>query len=369
MSRRGENIYKRKDGRWEGRYSKGRRENGKIHYGYIYGRSYKETKKRLIQLKFEFQQVETRGALQKIYIENIAIKWLQQTKERVKPATFSTYQYKMNQYILPIIGKQEVAALSAEQLQAMVEQWQSTGLSATTIQLCFRLVKAMLKEARSHCFVPVDLERNIYLPARGFKKVNPLSKEEQQKIEQAALSEKYGLAVILALHTGLRIGEIAALRWEDVNLERGTLVVKHTYQRIKIDRAASERTALILGKAKTNASERIIPLSKRMQELFAELNKEQTVFVFQYKDHAIEPRLLTYHFHNILAKAGLKNIHFHQLRHTFATRLLENRTPISSISALLGHTSTKTTLDIYTGSLLDERLEALENMETSLLDV
>lgn len=366
MSRRGENIYKRKDGRWEGRYSKGRKTNGKIHYGYTYGSSYKETKQKLIQLKFEFQQYQTQEDLQTICIETIAVKWLQQMKERVKPATLSTYRYKLDQYILPIIGELEVAKLTAEHLQKMIEQWQLNGLSATTIQLSFRLVKAMLKDAKSQSSVPVDLD--IRLPARGFKKVNPLSKEEQQKLEQAALTEKYGLAVILALHTGLRIGEISALRWEDVNLQRGTLTVKHTYQRIKNGNTANERTTLILGKAKTNASERMIPLSKRMQDLFTGLKEDRLNFVFQYNGQPIEPRLLTYHFHNVLAKAGLKNVHFHQLRHTFATRLLESRTTISSISALLGHTSTKTTLDIYTGSLLNERLEALENMETSLLE-
>ncbi|WP_275115410.1 tyrosine-type recombinase/integrase [Vagococcus coleopterorum] len=124
------------------------------------------------------------------------------------------------------------------------------------------------------------------------------------------------------------------------------------------------KTKLILGAPKSEASIRVIPMTNRLYAVLKEHSKQkESSFVFSVNGHPREPRLITYHFQRIMKKAGLSDRHFHQLRHTFATRCNESTSDITSLSVLMGHHSTKMTLDIYTDSLLEQRIKVIEQME------
>lgn len=362
MSRRGENIYKRKDQRWEGRYIKSRKESGRIHYGYVYGHSYKETKEKLLLKKFEYRKVQKEEGDQyypcsfKDWSQNCLEKW----KVTIKDSTYNTYSYKLEKYVLPYIGKQRLVDVKQQHINQLVDTWKLLKLSARMVHTLFQLVCRVFRDAINKKLISQNPCTNIILPKQEIKKIHPLSLMEQKRLEKTARLEKNGELIIIALHLGLRIGEISALKWENIDFERKQIHVKETYQRLN----KASTTTLSIGPVKTLSSDRIIPLTDQMLTLFRKLKKNNSHrFVFQVKGKPMEPRLITYYFHKIRNKAGLTDIHFHQLRHTFATRLLESKVTITSISELLGHRSTQMTLDIYAGTVFDEKYSSLKIME------
>ena len=139
--------------------------------------------------------------------------------------------------------------------------------------------------------------------------------------------------------------------------------MEQTFQRISYFNRENNHSQLVLTSPKTNASKRIIPMTKLVREKLLEAKKlRQGNFVFSVKGHPTEPRVLTYRFQQVLKKAKLVGFHFHQLRHTFATRCLEKNRDIASISALLGHASTKMTLDVYSSALFEQRLKVIQSI-------
>ncbi|MBO1305394.1 site-specific integrase, partial [Enterococcus sp. 669A] len=207
----------------------------------------------------------------------------------------------------------------------------------------------------------------IQLPKVEKRKNQSLTKQEQKRLETAAMEDKKGrgIPVLLALHAGLRIGEIAALSWKDIDFENNLIHVRATYQRV-FSLLEGQKTELIYTSSKTASSTRSVPMSQGLKQLLLQQKLKATgKYVVTNKDKPLEPRLLTYHFHQIRAAAGLPETHFHQLRHTFATRCLESKGDIMSVSNMLGHSSTQMTLDTYAGSVMEQRIQVIAQMEES----
>ncbi|EOH82642.1 tyrosine-type recombinase/integrase [Enterococcus raffinosus] len=362
--RKGENIYLRKDGRWEGRYSKGRKKDGKIKYGYVYGKSYTEVREKIFPLKIQYHTLQKVHGISCESFEEWAINWLGNVQHEVKPATFSSYYYKMYKYILPTLRDIPLNELSKEQGKILLKEL-SGKLFRSTIQVIFRILNKCVNNAKKNGKIFSNPFSQIQLPKVKRRKVNALTRSEQKKIMEIASVEKNerGLPVLLALHSGMRIGEISALRWSDIDFESNLIHVNNTYQRIGLS-LGNKRTQLLFADSKTESSVRMIPMTRPLNKLL--LNHKKTVkgeFVFSTNGQPTEPRLLSYYFHKIREKANLPKIHFHQLRHTFATRCLEMKGDISSVSALLGHASTQMTLDTYVHALLEQRYQVIAKME------
>lgn len=366
--RRGENIYKRKDGRWEGRYKKGYKANGQIAYGYVYEKSYHEVRKKLYPLKVYYQSHQETYGKGCIPLRVWGQMWLQEIQEEIKPSTFSSYCYKLENYVFSFIGDYYLNELTPETGKKLLDDCLEKGLSYSTMQVVLSLLCQCLASAKEKDYIKDQPFQQIKLPKKRKKSIHALSKKEQQKLETVALDEKNntGLPTYLALYTGLRIGEISALRWEDINFEQNVIYVKHTYQRVPIA-LDGKSTHLLLGSTKTEAGVRVVPMSHSLRKLLVKHKRMSThSFVFTTQGKPMEPRLLTYHFHRIRKKCGLENIHFHQLRHTFATRCLEAQSDILSVSALLGHTSTQLTLDTYADSMMEQRIAVIFQMERAI---
>lgn len=363
--RKGENIYLRKDGRWEGRYSKGRKIDGKIKYGYIYGKSYTEVREKMFPLRIQYHTIQKVHGVSSETFEEWVIHWLSHIQQEVKPATFSSYYYKIHKYVLPIIRDIPLNELSKEQGKKILMKLYGK-LARTTIHVIFRILNKCLNYAKKSGKIFSNPFYNIQLPKAKKKKVSALTRSEQKKLMEMALAEKKekGLPVLLALHSGMRIGEISALRWSDIDFDANLIHVANTYQRIGLSHG-KKRTQLLFADSKTEASVRMIPMASSLKKLLLNHKKKaKGEFVFSTNGQPSEPRLLTYYFHKIRIKANLPQIHFHQLRHTFATRCLEMKGDISSVSALLGHASTQMTLDTYANALLEQRYQVIEKMET-----
>lgn len=356
MARRGENIYKRKDGRWEGRFIKSRRPDNSIRYGYIYARTYKEVKIKLFEKKYQYKtqvkkEVKFKGTM-KQWIDI----WLDGAlASKVKPSTYASYQYKLQQYVSSEIGEVPLVEVTQETIQKLVDRLSDRGLSAYTIRTVIQILKHSLSDALNYQYLLKNPVFDIVFPRQLRKKVSALTKNEQTRLEKSAMTSKNGVSVMLALHTGLRIGEISALKWEDIDLEKKELSVSRTLQRILSSRKG-RKTEISIGLAKSVSGYRKIPLNKKICEILKNKKKAATSpYVVGENNRYFEPRTLSYQFKKILKRANLANLHFHQLRHTFATRLLEIGADVVSVSALLGHRSAKMTLDIYVDSMMTQR--------------
>lgn len=364
MARKGENIYKRKDGRWEGRYKKGRKTNGQIKYGYIYGKTYTDVKHRLYAYKLKYQQLIQINGSSVLSYEEWGLLWLTQRQSTIKPSTYSTYFYKLKNYVFPVIGSYSLNQLSPANLQKLVNHWQEQSLKPTTIHVLYQIVKKSLLDATLQGYLLQTPCTNIHLPRKSHHKVLALTFSEQKSLEHVAKKSPLhkGLPILLALHTGMRIGEIAALKWTDINWNKRIINVSQTYQRLPIG-FGKQRTSLLLDQSKTTGSIRLIPIGANLYKYLKRWAKRsQSAYVCSKKSYPAEPRLLTYYFHKIRQKCELTSIHFHQLRHTFATRCIEAKADIVSVSRLLGHASSQTTLDIYTDSLLETRQLIINRM-------
>lgn len=228
MSRRGENIYKRKDNRWEGRYKKGRKSNGQLKYGYIYGKTYGEVKERLYAFKLKYQTlIQLQGECAITYEEWGRI-WLKQQQFTIKPSTHSAYLYKLTRYVFPIIGKTALNQITKQTIQTVIDKWQEQLLQPSTIQVLYQIMKKSLKDAHEQQQLLTLPCQNIRLPKKRKPSVKALSTLEQQQLEKQvkALPLHKGLPVLLALNAGLRIGEVSALRWEDIDLNNRMIYVK-----------------------------------------------------------------------------------------------------------------------------------------------
>ncbi len=364
MARTGENIYHRKDLRWEGRYKKGRKADGTIRYGYVYGKSYLEVKEKLGPLRRHAQITLELYGKSVVEYDEWSQTWLVEQQKVVKPATYSSYLSKLRKYIWPHIGKIALYELDEATIHQMIQAWVQTGLSLSSIKVIFRIVKQSLKFAIQKELLQKNPCEWIQLPKGPKEKVHALTSKEQQQLEKVVSSETdlRAKAVILAMETGMRIGEIAGLKWEAVDLDKRLIKVNHTYQRILSE--AGDKTILHLGPPKSESSRRVIPMTSKLHQLLTGLKKEaKSNFVFSVKEKPCEPRLLTYHFHRVRKKAKLEDIHFHQLRHTFATRCLEASGDTLNVSFLLGHDTPQLTAAVYFDSIVEKRIAVVGLME------
>lgn len=365
MSKRGENIYKRKDGRWEGRYHKGRKADGTIKYGYVYSNSYTEVKRKLHVLKAKYQQIcEVQGESALSFPQWIDT-WITDMTPFVKPSTAVSYSYKLKKYIAPYLDL-SLNQCTKSAIDQVMDQLIRKRLYPSTIQVIFRILKKCFHHAVEKGLIEKNPCDHVKIPKVSKKPVRALSRTEQRRLETSVLKDfsSRSFPILLALRTGLRIGEIAALKWENIDLKKRMITVKQTLQRIKL--TGQRKSSIYINTPKTASSMRMIPLSEKMIhwfKQFKQLQPESQTFLFTTKSNPCEPRLISYHFQQIIKKAGLTNLHFHQLRHTFATRCIESKADIASISALLGHSSVKMTLDIYADSMLEERIKVMRRLD------
>ena len=364
MPRRGENIYKRKDNRWEGRYIKGRLPSGKAQFGYVYAKTYQEVKRKLIEQQALYCQQPELVQKQHVSFSVYCDQWILLNRDRVKESTWIKYRNIVNNHIKPHIGQYTVQKLDAVVLESFSHTLlvsgarnKEGGLSAKTVKDILVVVHSILKYVQRNTGKQCPSFQMIY-PKQYKKQMRVLSKEEQERLIAYLLQEmdacKFG--VLLTLLTGMRIGEVCALRWQDISIDEKTIHVCNTMQRLqKIEtRWTSQKTRVLITEPKTESSNRMIPLTDYAVALCKQCYCEnQSAFVLTGTEQFMEPPTLQYRLHKYTADCGLSEVHFHVLRHTFATRCVEVGFEVKSLSEILGHSSVQVTLDRYVHSSLD----------------
>ncbi|WP_321383614.1 site-specific integrase [uncultured Enterococcus sp.] len=365
MAKKGENIYKRKDGRWEGRYIKTRTTSGKIVYGSVYGKKYTEVKEKLIQVKAK--RLEKSGPLNPYY--GSFGDWLQywvttQVKNKVKLTTYSNYYRLIKKHILPLLGNYSLTKLQTKDIQNFIYVLQKD-LTAGSIKNVFNIVKKSLIDAKRHSYIPENPCDFVELPKMRKKEVCALTLNQQKRLEIVAFQEEGCSPVILSLYSGMRIGEISGLKWSDIDFENELIYVRRTIARVLDESSGASKTKLIEGSPKSRYSVRQIPLAYNLKSYLYDKSRGATSeYVIGNGRGLVEPRTVTNHFKKNLKAAGLDNVKFHILRHTFATRCIEKGIDIASLSKILGHQSVKMTLDTYTDSLMETRRLAMATIDT-----
>lgn len=365
MSRRGENIYKRKDGRWEGRYIKGRKSCGKIYYGYIYGYKYSEVKDKLIFIKYEKQTVGRKNLMPYDgQLSDWVSYWLETfVHPKVKNSTYASYKNKLTVHVLSKLGEIKLQDLKKSDFEELLNEMRMN-LEASSIKAVFSVVKNCLSKAIAMNLLVDNPCVGLDLPKINRKTVQALSVKDQVKLVKEVEAEQKFFSIILALQTGLRIGEICGLKWEDIDFENNILHVNRTIQRIQYSEKGNRKTKLIEIEPKSSNSQRKIPISKGLRKNLIDIKKtSKSEYVISNKNKPLEPRTIAYRFQIVRKKIGLESFSFHSLRHSFATRCLEAGGNIAAISSLLGHSSTQMTLDCYTNSFFSEERQLIDKVD------
>lgn len=364
MNEKIKNIYHRKDGRWEGRYPIGRKADGTLRYGYLYGKTYVETYQKLRPIQEMMAKMQLLYGKSLMTYNEWVLCWKRQIQKTVKESTFHSYCYTLEKYFLPVLGQVPLYQLSGEKIQAVITHLIEENFSPNSIHYYYRVLYSTLNQAVKQGILLKNPCEEIQLPKRLPTKVHALTRQEQQAVVKAieTYSDDRGKAALLALNTGMRIGEIAALTWEKVHFDREIIQVDQTCLRLATREPFG--SSLHYDTVKSLSSKRLIPMNQAVKQLLLNLKKHATgPFVFETNEGVSEPRVLTYHFHKIRELAQVRHVHFHQLRHTFATRCLEEHAAIPVVSFLLGHSSTKMTLDIYAHATPEEQLAAVYTLD------
>jgi integrase len=367
LARRGENIYKRKDGRYEGRFIRGYRLGHKPVWGYVYGKQYYDVRKRLIQKKAEAADSPVMmKPLGSGSFEDWFNYWLDSViKPRVKASTYACYRTVAEKHILPCYGKLPLARMTTGEADLMPERMEMSGLSASTCKSAYRLFRAAVQAAFAERLIAENpAQKRIFRKEKGHK-ARVLTVYEQRIVTRYA-TEKCDFPVLIALYAGLRIGEICALRWGDISWEERSLTVRASAQRINLHQKNSEKkTELVITKPKTEESLRTVYVPafivQQLQILFSQGQSNE--FIFGDGDKPADPRLIQKHCSLMAQALGLTGVHFHTFRHSYATRLLEMGVDIKTVSALLGHSSVQTTLNFYAHSTPEHQRLAVVKLE------
>lgn len=353
---KGENIFKRKDGRWEARYVKGRNDFGKILYGFCYGKTYREAKDKVNGIKAELINNQSSMLVTKKTLSIFCDEWLIANSSSIKESTKAKYISVLDKHIKPSLGRRVITDLSEIDIQNFTSRLLSnTGLSVGTARTVLVILRSILRYAAKH--IPAYCPPEVAMPKESKTEMRVMTTDEQNRLVQYLLQDmddcKFG--ILLAVFTGLRIGEICALRWRDISLPDKALHVRFTMQRIQnLDCAGDAKTKVTISPPKSNTSLRIIPLPDFLVELCRKrLNPNTHAFILTGTEFYMEPRALQYRFRRYTDACELEGIHFHTIRHTFATRCVEIGFEIKSLSEILGHSSTKITLDRYIHSSME----------------
>lgn len=376
MPRKGENIYKRKDGRWEGRYIKSRTQTGKATYGYVYAKTYRDVKTKLadkISLKSETAAAIPVEAETDLF-ESVAKEWFDSIKTQVKESTSNKYWNLLNSYILPNFGKKNLLEITYDYVYEQCNQLlktggkKGTGLSAKTVSDILSLIRNILRFAIQKGMMVACDAQSIHVK-RQTKEMRVLSRSEQEKLCQYLYSDldSCNMGILLCLFTGLRVGEICALRWEDISFSEKTIHVHQTLQRIQARTGGSSKTRIVVTTPKSACSIRTIPIPDDLIELLVSYQSSSTgYFLTNNAQKHLEPRTMQNHFKKALQRSEVEPANYHSLRHTFATRCIELGFDVKSLSEILGHASVNITMNRYVHPSMELKKENMQRLSSLL---
>lgn len=354
MPRTGENIYKRKDGRWEARYLKCKTVSGKACYGYVYGKTYREAKEKRLNAISQSLAINKREIPQcNDTFGDAARKWLTVTEVQIKESSVVKYQYILEKHILPVFQDLCVSELTNERIQDFSIQLlsdgteQGKGLSSKTVSDILSVLRSILSYAGKQG-KKIATDGSGVRIRRTQKPLRVLTRNEQNVLSSYLVknSDQKNTGILLCLYSGIRVGELCALRWEDISLVEHTIYIHKTMQRIQNREPTVAKTKVIVDEPKSSSSNRLIPIPQEIVAILKTIPCKSGYFLTG-TERMIEPRVMQNRFKQILATCHIEHANFHALRHTFATRCIELDFDPKSLSEILGHANVSVTMNLY----------------------
>jgi len=370
MAKRGQNegsIRKRKDGTWEARVTIGISADGKQQRKSLYGKTRQEVSAKMTDLLNNLQKGIITNPTEMTLAEWLDFYMLEYKKQYVKPTTYNNYTVKVKNHIKPAIGHYKLKALRQDIIQKFVNSLSGKGLAPSTVIDVFKLLSNALETAVDDGLIVRNVANRVKLPKTTKPQITVLTQEQQNAFVEQAKVTYMGVVYIFDLCTGMRLGELLGLKWQDIDFEQNQLHIKRIIRKVKDPDNPEEHWHLEFGTPKTPTSERIIPLNETAIKVLADVweqqekNKEKANTAYEDNDlvfctqlgRPLDPNNIRRTCYSICAKIGVSNIHPHCLRHTFATRGAENNVDVRVMQKFLGHATIKETADTYTHVLND----------------
>ena len=390
MAKKGNNegsIRKRSNGTWEGRYSDGVNAEGKQIQRSVYGKTKKEVADKLHAIFFQKQQ-GIYVTPTKVLVKDWLIEWLHNYAHiTVRPSTYISYEGYIYNHIIPIIGDLPIQKLTPPIVQNFYNDRflngrtdGKGGLSSKTLRNMHNMFHQAMEQAKINGLIMQNPTDNAIIPKSQKKEMRVLSIEEELQLLSVTHLHRLGFAIKFDLATGLRIGELCALKWSDLNYQKKTVKISRTLQRIKTNQMEREEldgsenmTMVVEGDVKTNSGFREIPIPDKIWiELLQHQQRQQQeylslgipilpdgyVFAMPFGT-CVEPSTMRDALNYLLDVAEIEHANFHSLRHTFATRAIEAGMPVKTLSDILGHSQVQITMDLYCHSSIDHMRDSM----------
>jgi integrase len=305
----------------------------------------------------------------------ISEEWLLSLQPQIKESTFNKYQNLLKKYINPELGGTPPGEITCGELERMCARLLQEGgvgkscLSSKTVADSLSVVRRVLSYASTHYEVKTCDANSVRVKQKGHK-IRIFSRSEQEKLCDYLYShpDKFNLGILVCLFTGLRIGEICGLRWEDISLEDRTVRIRRTIQRIQSSSDTGSKTHVIITSPKSVNSLRTIPIPDVLFPIICEhQNINYGFFLTNSSEKFVEPRLMQFHFKKVLEECGLEHANFHALRHSFATRCVELGMDVKSLSEILGHSGISITMERYVHPSMEVKRENINRLSALLI--
>ncbi|MBQ7811654.1 MAG: site-specific integrase [Bacteroidales bacterium] len=294
--------------------------------------------------------------------------WAQEKRMFVKRSTFAAYSLILTNHLVPAFGG--MTDVREESVQEFVLGKLESGRSSKTVKDMLIVLKMVMKFAAKHEYMPYR-QIEVRFPTERERSELPVFSRADQKRVMKYLTENFSfrnLGVYICLSAGLRIGEVCALRWEDLDVARGVIVVDKTLQRIYFVEEKVRHTEVVIDTPKSANSMREIPMTKELLRILKPLRRivNPAFFVLTNCAKPTEPRTYRNYYKKLMKEMGMPPLKFHGLRHSFATRCIEGRCDYKTVSVILGHSNISTTLNLYVHPNIDQKKRCVEQMYRSL---
>ena len=301
-------------------------------------------------------------------IREIAAAWKEYKRPYVKQSTMAAYVLILENHILPTFGEDN--SLPEQSVQAFVLHKIESGLSTKSVKDILIVLKMVMKfgvKKEWMTYYEWDIK---YPPSSENKVLDVLSVTNHRKILNHIQSHFtfMGLGIYISLSTGLRIGEICALKWSDINVTDGILTVNRTIERIYIIEGEKKHTELVINTPKTKNSCREIPMNKELLGMLKPLKKvvNDDYYILTNDERPTEPRTYRNYYKRVMEKLDIPKLKYHGLRHSFATRCIEAGCDYKTVSVLLGHSNISTTLNLYVHPNMEQKKRCIDKVFKSL---
>ena len=358
MPKMGENIRKRKDGRYEGRYADGYKSDGSVRYRSVYGKTYSEIKQKLYNAA-SGNDSEEPNQRKKFTIPQVSYLWIQSKKPYVKQSTYAHYSSVLDKHINLYFQNTRIAELDDTMIQGFSADLMKK-LKAKTVRDILVILGQVLNYASAQKICSKNYSK-IKLPKDSSDTIKTLTVFEQKQLITFLKTELdlQKLGILICLFTGIRLGEICGLRWSDVDYMNQTIKVRRTIQRVKNEKGG---TTFLIDKPKTQKSVRDIPIPDFLMHYFNKYRcSNLSTYVLTGTAQFTQPRTYQNRFKSYLRNSGLsEDFHFHTLRHTFASRAIELGFDPKTLSEILGHANVNITLNCYVHSSMELKRRNME---------